>query len=47
MFLSGLFCSLKQLEKWKKYEPRTHPNFPQNLDENLKIYLVWPNVLII
>ena len=28
--------------KIKKYKPPTNPNFSQNLDENLKIYLVWP-----
>ena len=27
-------------EKFKKNSH--HPNFSQNLDENLKIYLVWP-----
>ena len=44
MFLSGLFFSLNQSEKYKieKYKPPDHPNFAQNLDENLKINLVWP-----
>ena len=38
-----MFCSLKQSEKKYIYiyNPPTQPNFSQNWDENLKIYLVW------
>ena len=39
MFLSGLFCSLKQSEKEKR--KTSHP--PQILDENRKSYLLEPN----
>ena len=41
MFFSGLFCCLNQSEKLK-YKPPTHINFSQNLDENLKTYMMWP-----
>ena len=44
MRLSGLFRSLKQSEI---YKPLAHPNFSQNLDENLKVYLVWPNLICV
>ena len=40
MCLPALICSSNQSEK-KKKSP-TRPHFSQNLDENLKIYLVWP-----
>ena len=41
MFLPALFCSSKLSEKLKRKSPHA-PICPQNLDENLKIYLVWP-----
>ena len=41
-FKNALFIKAVGKIKKKKYKPPTHPNFSQNLDRNLKIYLVWP-----
>ena len=41
-FKNALFIKAVGKIKNKKYKPPTHPNFSQNLDRNLKIYLVWP-----
>ena len=38
-FRTGLFIKAVREKKPEKYKTPTHPNFSQNLDENLKI--IW------
>ena len=42
--ITDLFFEAIWKIKNKKLKPPTRPNFSQNLDENLKIYLVWPKL---